>query len=155
PMPGAAPQAPAQPAQAGVGCPAADNIHVASYLTHDERDAAGHTGWVLPLHDLKVETLADKPEYATIDQATAGALGVPLAPANLWLMLPGQPPCKATIGSYYGAAVDAPTPNLTYGVELSGCAAPPRDQQQDAEAIALASDAPPTECQILSPQPVA
>src|SRR5262249_9716276 len=50
---------------------------------------------------------------------------------------------------------DAPVPNITYGVELSGCAAPPQDQQQDAEVIALSSDASPSECQVLSPQPVA
>src|SRR6185436_14857953 len=154
PMPGA-PQSPAQPVQAGVGCPTADNIHVASYMTRDEHDAGAHTGWVLPLHDVKVATLTGLPEYATIDQATAGALGVPQPPASVWLVTPGQRPCRATIGPYYGAAVDAPTPNVTYGVELSGCAAPPKEQQQDAEAIALVSEAPPTECQILSPQPVA
>jgi hypothetical protein len=157
PMPGARPQPPVSTAAAGAGCPAADGVFVASYLTQepDGSASAGHTGWVLPLHDLRVERIADQPEYAAIDPTTAGALGVPQAPASVWLVTPGQPPCKAAVGSYYAAAVDSSVPNVTYGVELTGCAAPPPDQQQDAEAIALASAQPPTECQILVPQPVA
>jgi hypothetical protein len=134
-------------------------VFVASYLTQDEHGAgdasAGHTGWVLPLHDLKVQTIANQPEYATIDATTAGALGVPVAPSAIWLMAPGQPPCKATIGSYYGAAVESTIPNVTYGVELAGCAAPPKDQQQEAEVIALVSEQAPTDCHVLAPQPVA
>ena len=154
--PSAAPQAPAPPAAAG--CPTADKIHVASYMTPDDSDGAassGHTGWVLPLHDRKVETLANQPEYAAIDAAAAGALGVPTAPASVWLIVPGQPPCRATVGTYYGAAVDAPAPNVTYGVELAGCPAPPKEQQQDIEAFAMVSEQAPTECQLLTPQPVA
>ena len=157
PRPGASPQQPmppGPPAQAGVGCPAAGNVYVASYLTQDE-PTGGHTGWVLPLYDLKVVTSANQPEYTTVDGTTAQALGVPEAPTSVWLMAPGQPPCKATVGAYYGAAVDSPTPNVTYGVELSGCAAPPKEQQQDAEVFALVSEQAPTECQILAPQPVA
>lgn len=157
PAPGAAPQSPVAPAQAAAGCPAASSVHVASYLTHDEASGApdaGHTGWVLPLHDRKVATTAGAPEYAAIDSAAAQSAGVPEAPRAVWLMTPGQPPCKATAGSYYAAVIDTP-PNMTYGVELTGCAAPPQDQQQDAEAIALVSDAPPTDCQILAPQPIA
>ncbi|MEO7732581.1 MAG: hypothetical protein ABIY55_16555 [Kofleriaceae bacterium] len=146
---------PARPIAGGAGCPTAANVHVASYLTQDGAARGGHTGWVLPLHDLKIEALSTQPEYAAIDAATAGALGVPPAPANAWLMVPGQAPCKLTIGSYYGAAVDAPSPNVTYGVELAGCAAPPADQQQDAEAIVVVSDQAPSGCQILPPQPVA
>jgi hypothetical protein len=146
---------PAQPIAAGAGCPTAANVHVASYLTQDGAARGGHTGWVLPLHDLKVEALTNQPEYTVLDAATAGALGVPPPPANAWLMVPGQQPCKLTIGAYYGAAVDAPAPNVTYGVELTGCAAPPADQQQDAEAIVLVSDQAPSGCQILPPQPVA
>lgn len=153
------PQPPVQPAPAGAGCPSASNVYLASYLTHDEHGGAeaarGHTGWVLPLHDLKVETIANQPEYATIDATTAGALGAPAAPTSVWLLTPGQPPCKATVGSYYGAAVESAIPNVTYGVELTGCAAPPAEQQQDAEAIAVVSEQAPTECQILPPQPVA
>ncbi len=156
PAPGPGPQQPAQSVQVGAGCPAADSVHVASYLTHDAADpSSGHAGWVLPLHDLKVETIANQPDYAAIDATTAAALGVPAAPTAVWLMAPGQPPCHATVGSYYGAAVDSPTPNVTYGVELTGCAAPPKDQQQDAEAIALVSEQAPIGCQILAPQPVA
>ena len=151
PAPGRGPLQPAQPV-AGAGCPAASNIHVASYLTRE--GATGHTGWVLPLHDLKVDAITDQPEYATLDATTAGALGVPAAPASAWLMVPGQPPCKLTVGAYYGAAVDTPA-NVTYGVELTGCAAPPADQQQDAEAIVLVSDQAPTECQVIAPRPVA
>ncbi len=152
--PGAQPPQPA----AGAGCPTASDVHIASYLTQ-EADAAGggrgHTGWVLPLHDLKVDSVANQPEYATLDATTAGALGVPAAPANAWLMVPGQAPCKLTIGAFYGAAVDGPTPNMTYGVELGGCAAPPADQQEDAEAIVLISEQSPGGCQIVPPQPVA
>jgi hypothetical protein len=156
PAQGSGLQQPVQPVAAGAGCPSASNVYVASYLTQDGSDpGAGHTGWVLPLHDLRVETSANQPEYARLDATTAEALGVPPAPASVWLMAPGQPPCKATIGSYYGAAVDSPTPNVTYGVELAGCAAPPEDQQQEAEAIAVISDLAPTDCQILPPQPVA
>jgi hypothetical protein len=154
PVPGASPQQPTPPAQAGVGCPSAGNVFIASYLTNDD-PGGGRTGWVLPLHDLRVVTSANQPEYATIDATTAQALGVPDAPTSVWLMAPGQPPCRATAGSYYGAVVDSPTPNVTYGVELSGCAAPPREQQQDAEAIALVSAQAPSECQILPPKPVA
>lgn len=146
---------PAQPVAAGAGCPTASNVHVASYLTQDSGASAGHTGWVLPLHDLQVETITNQPEYTTLDATTASALGVPAPPANAWLMVPGQPPCKLTVGAYYGAAIDAPKPNVTYGVELTGCAAPPADQQQDAEAVVLVSEQAPGGCQILPPQPVA
>jgi hypothetical protein len=159
PPPGTGARPPAQPASTGAGCPAANDVYVASYLTQDEQGvgdaSAGHTGWVLPLHVVRVPTLENQPEYRTVDAASAAAVGVPVAPTSLWLMAPGQAPCKATIGSYYAAAVDSSIPNVTYGVELAGCAAPPKDQQQVAEAIALASDLAPTGCQILSPQPVA
>jgi hypothetical protein len=159
PAPGGGPRQRVQPAVEGTGCPAAGNIFVASYLTQDEHGAgdasAGHTGWVLPLHDLRVQTIANQPEYATLDATAAGALGVPIAPRSVWLMAPGQPPCKATSGAYYGAAVESAIPNVAYGVELAGCPAPPKDQQQEAEAIALVSDQAPTECQILAPRPVA
>ncbi|HEX4421436.1 MAG TPA: hypothetical protein VH165_26150 [Kofleriaceae bacterium] len=159
PPPGGGPQPPVTPAATGAGCPAASNVFVASYLTQDENGAgdasAGHTGWVLPLHDLRVADLTHQPEFAELDATAAGAAGVPVAPASVWLILPGQPMCHATVGKYYAAAVDSTIPNINYGVELSGCAAPPKDQQQDAEAIALATDAAPTECQALTAQPVA
>lgn len=158
-MPGVGPQPPGPPAPVaagGAGCPTADNIHVASYLASDDpAQPAQHTGWVLPLQDQQVDTLAGVPEYAALDPGTASARGVPPPPSHVWLTVPGQPPCRAVIGSYYAAAVDGPTPNVTYGVELDGCPAPPRDQQDDAEAFALVSDQAPTECQPLVPQPVA
>ena len=36
---------------AGLGCPAAQNVYIASYLTPEDGAKEGHTGWVLPLHD--------------------------------------------------------------------------------------------------------
>jgi hypothetical protein len=156
--PGAGLQQPTPVATApSAGCPTADNVYVASYLSHDEADAAsaGHTGWVLPLYDAKAGGAGDPPEYSVIDPTTAGALGVPVGPGSVWLMMPNQPPCRATTGSYYAAGVEAPSPNVTYGVELTGCPAPPRDQQEEAEAIALVSEQAPTDCQLLTPQPVA
>jgi hypothetical protein len=160
PMPGASPQQPAQPASVapagGAGCPTADKIYVASYLASDDpAQPALRTGWVLPLSDQKVDTLAGQPEYTAIDAATASARGVPPAPPDVWLAVPGKPPCHAVIGSYYAAAVDGPISNVTYGVELDGCAAPPREQQDDAEALALVSEQAPTGCQLLAPQPAA
>jgi hypothetical protein len=157
--PAAQQPAPPAPPLAGVGCPTASNVFVASYLTQDENGAgdasAGHTGWVLPLFDLRAPTVANQPEYARIDAPTAGSLGVPVAPKTVWLMMANQKPCKAMAGPYYAAAVESSIPNVTYGVELTGCPPPPRDQQADAEAIALVSDAPPSECQVLTPKPVA
>ena len=135
--------------QLGVGCPSASNVYVASYLSQE--DGKGHTGWVLPLHDKIVETIAEVPEYAAIDAAAAATAGVPAPPQNLWLL--GGQPCRARPGGYYAAAIDSPTPNLAYGVELSGCAAPP--DPQNASAIVVVSDAPPHECQIQAPRGVA
>ena len=93
----------------GVGCPTASGVFVASYLAPEEGSKGqGHTGWVLPLHDKTVDTLDGVAEYATIDAAAAQAAGVPAPPQALWLMLPGQAPCRVTFGSYYAAAIDAP-----------------------------------------------
>jgi hypothetical protein len=108
---------------------------------------------VLPLHDKVVDTLDGVADYASIDGAAASAAGVPQPPQNLWLMLPNAQPCKATIGSYYAAAIDAPTKNIAYGVELSGCGA--LLDPTDATAIALVSNEPPGQCSILPPKPVA
>lgn len=152
----AAVQPPPTPTEVGAGCPSASGVYVASYLTpEDGAGQAGHTGWVLPLHDRRVDSLANQPGYARLDPATASGLGIPAAPPNVWLLTPGQPPCKAAVGSYYAAAVDSPEPNITHGVELTGCAAPPADQQHDAAAIAVASELAPSECQVVLPQPVA
>src|SRR6266513_1080102 len=92
---------PTPPMPPGVGCPAASGVFLASYLTSEP--GKGHTGWVLPLHDLKVDTIANQPEFAEIDGTAAAALGVPDAPKSLWLMQPNQAPCHATVGAYYGA----------------------------------------------------
>jgi hypothetical protein len=144
---------------AGAGCPAPSQVYIASFMTPAEpvgpAPSSGHTGWVVPLSDLKVVTTANQPEYAAIDATTAQALGVPDAPQAAWLMAPGQPPCKASLGSYYAAAVDSPEPNITYGVELTGCPVPAADRQQDAEAIVLASAQAPSDCQVLLPRPLA
>ncbi len=138
------------PPDNGVGCPAASDIYLASYVRPAE-GAQGHTGWVLPLFDAKVDQLGNQPEWAEIDAATASARGVPAPPPSIWLMLQNGP-CHATIGSYYAATVQDGPPNITYGVELSGCAA--ADPQQE-ETIALASAQAPGGCRILPPQPVA
>lgn len=146
----------APPAATGVGCPAASDVFVASYLSPEEGAPAGsgHTGWVLPLHDAPVESVAGIAEYAKIDAAAATTAGVPAPPPSLWLMPARGAPCKVEIGAYYAAAIDVPGgPNITYGVELSGCAAPP--DPDDASAIALASIEPPGRCQVLAPRPVA
>src|SRR5688572_17293200 len=95
--------------QAGVGCPMASAVYIASLHVPD--DAKAKPSWVLPLHDKVVDKLDGIPEYGQIDAASAMAAGVPQPPQNLWLMLPqkgGAVPCKVTFGSYYQAAVDAP-----------------------------------------------
>ena len=138
---------------ASAGCPTASGVHVASHLTA-EPGAKGHTGWVLPLFDKTVETLDGVADYATLDAATATAAGVPAPPTNLWLMVPNAQPCKVGIGSYYAAAIDAPTKNIAYGVELSGCPAP-QQGATDATAIVLVSDDPPSACGIVTPKPIA
>ena len=61
--------------------------------------------------------------------------------------------CKATVAGFYAAAIDATTPNIAYGVELTGCPAPA--ESSDAVAIALVSDAPPSGCKAYPPRPVA
>ena len=158
PAAGPGPQPPGQqpPGAVGAGCPAAEDVLVASYLSSDDpATPAVHTGWVLPLHDQRVDSVAGQPEYLAIDPGTAQARGVPPAPPQVWLMVPGQPACRATAGTYYAATVEGPAANVTYGVELAGCAAPGKDQQDDAAAIALVSAQAPSECQLLGPQPVA
>ncbi len=142
---------PAPPLTGGVGCPSAANVYVASYVQPAENEPGGHTGWVLPLFDKQVAAAAGA-DYQQLDAAAAAAAGVPAPPQMIWLMVPGQAACKATIGSYYAANVEGLSPNIAYGVELSGCPAP---QTADGEAIALVSDQPPNECHIEPPHPVA
>ncbi len=147
------------PAQPGAGCPPASAVYMASYLSPEE-GAKGHTGWVLPLHDKVVDSIEGAADYQTIDEAAAAAAGVPAPPKVAWLLTPGGP-CKATIGAYYAAAVDGPPPNLAYGVELSGCAAPPEASAGDASAVVLTYDGgiadagAPTDCKLIPPRPVA
>jgi hypothetical protein len=133
---------------------------MASYLSPEEGAKEGHTGWVLPLHDKVVDSIAGVPDYQTVDGAAATAAGVPAPPKVAWLLTPNGP-CKATIGAYYAVAVDGPPPNLAYGVELSGCAAPPEASAGDASAIVLTYDGgiadagAPTDCKLIPPRPVA
>lgn len=145
------PDGPLQSVEPGVGCPPASGVFVAEYVSPPQGEQ-GHAGWALPLHVVKVGTDVNKPDYAQIDAATAAAAGVPKPPTSVWLVPPNAPACKATIGSYYAAAVEAP-PNISYGVELTGCPAPQSPDQ--AIAIVLVSDAPPSECRVYPPQPIA
>ncbi len=138
------------PTPPGVGCPDASNVFVVSYLTPEE-GGKGHTGWVLPLHDQVVATI-DGEDYKAIDAAAAGAAGVPVPPQSVWL-LSGGAPCKATVGGYYAAGIDAPEKNITYGVELSGCQPPP--DPANASAIAVVSSDNPSECQVVGPRGLA
>ncbi|MBX3158428.1 MAG: hypothetical protein KF773_20840 [Deltaproteobacteria bacterium] len=145
----------------GVGCPPASGVYVASFQTPDEDHppagaptAPPKGNWVLPLADKIVPSLEGVPAYATIDAAAASAAGVPAPPTNIWLLAPGAAaPCRATIGAYYAASVDeGGEPNMTYGVELAGCPAPP---DPNGTAIALVSDAAPTECKAIAPRQIA
>ena len=140
----------ALPQPTGVGCPTGSGVFVAVY--ESAQDGKGHTGWVLPLHDVKADTGGAQP-YATIDQAAATAAGVPAPPPAIWLMLPGTAPCRATPGSYSATAITGTTQNISYGVELNGCGAPA--DLADSFAIGLVSDQPPSDCHIESPRPVA
>jgi hypothetical protein len=129
----------------GAGCPSGSDVYVAVF--ESAQDGKGHTGWVLPLHDVKSD--ADVKPYATIDQAAATAAGVPAPPPSIWLMLSGTAPCRATPGGYYATGIDGVQKNISYGVELNGCT-PPADVA-DSFAIALVSAEPPTDCRIESP----
>lgn len=145
-------------AQPGLGCPPASAVYMASYLSPEEGSKEGHTGWVLPLHDKVVDSIEGVPEYQTIDAAAATAAGVPAPPKVAWLLAPGGP-CKATVGAYYAAAIEGPPENMAYGVELSGCAAPPAEAS-DVSAIVLTydgglADAAPSECKVVPPRSVA
>ena len=127
-IPGCPPQRVATPQVAGVGCPTGNDIYTASFVHADP--GKGRVGWVMPLHDVKVDNVKGKPEYVAIDAATATAAGVPIPPKTLWLMQTGQPPCRATPTNFFAAAIDAPgSPNMSYGVELEGCAGPPEGQE--------------------------
>ncbi len=145
------PGVPMLPPVPGVGCPNASGVYVASFVSPPQGEQ-GHRGWVLPLHDVKVDSVQGQPDFAPIDAATSSAAGVPQAPTSLWLVPPNGAACKATLGTYYAAAIDSP-PNLSYGVELTGC--PPPQDPRDAVAIVMVSEAPPSECKVYPPRPIA
>jgi hypothetical protein len=131
---------------------------MASYLSPEEGNPDGHKGWVLPLHDKVVASIEGVPDYQPIDAAAAAAAGVPAPPRVAWLLSPSGP-CKAAVGGHYAAAIDGPPANIAYGVELTGCAAPP--DGSDASAIVLTYDGglvdagAPGDCKIVPPRPVA
>lgn len=139
-------QAPQPP---GAGCPAANGVFIASYLTQDA--GKGRTGWVLPMSAIKAESTAA--DYASIDAATASASGVPAAPAgNLWL-LAGATPCQVRIGSAYAAKIDGTPASLSYGYELDNCPAPA--DLQDGTGVVIVSQEPPNGCTFEQPKPIA
>jgi hypothetical protein len=138
--------------QAGAGCPTGAGVFVASYIAQDA--GKGRSGWVVPLHAMKVEPSAGVPDYASIDAATAGVSGVPEAPTGtLWLVSSSGEPCRAKVGGYYQAKLPGPPAGLSYGVELEGC--PPPQDPNEGGGIALVSEAPPTGCRFEVPQPAA
>lgn len=141
------PQTP--PPQAGVGCPTAQNVYMAQYIRPPQGEQ-GYSGWAMPLHNAKVDSVEGKPAFAAIDAATATAAGVPAAPPSVWLLPPNAPMCKATIGGYYAEAIDAATKNIHYGVTLTGCAAP-QDPNDAGIAIGLVSTEAPSECVPIAP----
>lgn len=136
----------------GVGCPSANDVFIASYLAPEE-GGKGYSGWVLPLLDKTVDKLDGVPEFGILDAAGIKEAGVPTPPQNLWMLGADGKPCKLTVGPTYAAAIDAPTKNIAYGVELSGCAAPPDPER--ASAIVVASAQTPSECQLIGPKGVA
>jgi hypothetical protein len=146
------------PTPAGLGCPAASAVYMASYLSPEEGSKEGHTGWVLPLHDKVVESIEGVPDYQAIDAAAVAAAGVPAPPKVAWLLTPSGP-CKATIGGYYAAAIEGPPANIAYGVELSGCAAPPEGAEGSAVVLTydggIANAGAPTDCKMVPPRPIA
>ncbi len=147
------PPGPSTPTGPVAGCPGAAAVHLAWFLPPSATNDHSHSGWVLPLHDAVVSTIDGLPAYTTLDAAAASAAGVPAPPPSVWLLQPDAAPCRAITGGYFGAADDAGTPNVAYGVELTGCPAP--SEHEDASAIAVVSELPPTECQMLVPRPVA
>ena len=140
---------PGPPAATGAGCPGADGVFVASYVT----DAPGRgPGWVMPLHAMTVEPGAQVPEYQQVDEATATASGVPAPPAQpLWLVTENQAPCKVTVRGYYAAKIAGPPASISYGAELEGCPAPA--DPQEGGGIVLASQESPGTCRFEVPKP--
>jgi hypothetical protein len=136
----------------GAGCPSAAGVYVASYVTQEPNK--GRSGWVVPLHSMKVEAGAVVPDYAPIDEATASASGVPGPPTGtLWLATASGSPCRGTVGRYYAAKIEGPPASISYGFELDGCAAP--SNAEEAGGIVLVSEQAPTGCRFEAPQPAA
>src|SRR5512141_717757 len=130
------------PPPAGAGCPGANDVFVASYLTQDA--GKGRTGWVLPLHAATADASAQ--DYQVLDANAASAAGVPAAPAgNLWLAAGMGAPCQAKLGNPYAVKVDGPPASVSYGYELDGCSAPA--DPQEASGVVLVSQEPPSSCQ--------
>ena len=206
------PQQPAVPVPSGAGCPAANDVYLATYLIPDDSGpgsapasapprtggggasglmafapdpapvspyagptsaapgpnstspsaaaaatpapTAAAAGWALPLFNRQVASFDGVPDYQELTAEAAHALGVPDAPANVWLLQPGVAPCKAQVGPFYAMQVDAPTKNLSYGVKLLGCAPPPHENEDNDIAAAVVSEQAPNECQLIRPQPV-
>ncbi len=138
--------------QQGAGCPTGAGVFVASFVTQDA--TKGRSGWVVPLHAMKVEPGASVPEYAPIDAATAGASGVPAAPTKtVWLATASGTPCRGKVGGYYAAKIEGPPASVSYGFELDGCLAP--QDASEGGGIVLVSEQPPTGCRFEVPQPAA
>ncbi len=150
PPPGRNGPPPPPPPQPGAGCPSAQDIYFASYLTLAEPGKPGHVGWVLPLVDKPVDTVEGLLAYAPAD--AAAGLAVPTT-KTLWLFAANTQPCKATFGAFYQTPISATAPNIAYGVELEGCPKPA--DEQESGAIILAQDAPPTDCRLETLQPLA
>lgn len=140
------------PQPAGAGCPGANDVFVASYLTQDA--GKGRTGWVLPLHAANADASAPAADYQVLDAAAVSAAGVPAAPAgNLWLVAGMGAPCQAKLGNAYAVKIDGPPASISYGYELEGCSAPA--DPQEASGVVLVSQEAPSACQFEAPHPVA
>ncbi|HEY1555061.1 MAG TPA: hypothetical protein VGF94_09535 [Kofleriaceae bacterium] len=139
------------PLPEGGPCPAAAGVFTASYVN---TGSGGHVGWVLPLHAMAVEPTAQVAEWSPLDATAASVSGVPAPPQGpLWLVTAAAPPCPAKIGGYYAAKLPGPPANVSYGVELDGCAAPA--DAQESGGVVLAAAQAPTGCVFEPPQPVA
>lgn len=137
----------AVPIPDGPGCPAASAVMVAVWR---EASAGVEAGWTLPLAN-KPST-ATAPAFQLLDDA--GRAELPAAPAKLWLLAPGAPPCEAAAGAAYSDVIVDDPANEILGVRLTtSCPAPGAEHAQ--QQIALAADAAPTGCVAILPRPVA
>jgi hypothetical protein len=149
--PKSAPSTTPPPQPPSAGCPAASDVYIASYLTQDA--GKGRTGWVLPMHAVKVEPSAKVAEYQPMDPAAVAASGVPAAPTgNMWLIA-GATPCQVRAAGAYAAKIDGPPTSLSYGYELDGCPAP--SDPEEGTGIVFVSQESPTGCTIETPKPIA